>query len=96
MDAGLFNTLLKKLHSADVGAIRHLSTYAIDPLYPTIYLLTLKKIKRLAGVIAVRGIHYIVEPLFARYKINIDFSVRGFYVQGKLTNKRGSLFVASC
>ena len=40
------------------------------------------------GVIAGRWVQNIVEPLFARHKINIDFSVRGFHVQGKRTKKR--------
>jgi len=40
------------------------------------------------GVVAGRWVQNIVEPLFARHKINIDFSVRGFHVHGKRAKKR--------
>jgi hypothetical protein len=40
------------------------------------------------GVVAGRRVQNIVEPLFARHNINVDFSVRGFHVQGKRAKKR--------
>ena len=40
------------------------------------------------GVIAGGWVQNIVEPLFAKHKIDIDFSVRGFHVHGKRTKKR--------
>lgn len=45
------------------------------------------------GVIAGRWVQSIVEPLFVRHKINIDFSVRGFHVPGKRTKKRKSFLL---
>lgn len=45
------------------------------------------------GVVAGRWVGSIVEPLFFKHGIRIDFSVRGFHVEGKRYKKRKSFFL---
>lgn len=45
------------------------------------------------GVVAGKWVREIVEPLFAKHNINIDFSVRGFHIQGNRAKKRKGFFL---
>ncbi len=40
------------------------------------------------GVVAGRWVREVVEPLFAKHEIHIDFSIRGFHVPGHRLKKR--------
>ena len=40
------------------------------------------------GVVAGRWVRDVVEPLFKKHGINIDFSIRGFHVRGHRVKKR--------
>jgi hypothetical protein len=47
----------------------------------------------LTGVIAGKWVREIVEPLFLRHGIALDFSVRGFYDRATIVRKRKNFFL---